>query len=127
MRTPEDQRLRLVVYIDNFNLRPFNRNRVMRELRAFLGQKLSRDDQIMLVTYDRELHVRRPFTSDPGLIASALNDLEKISAQGVHADSERREVLRPDRGVAERRRGRELRPHLRGIDVQRPGVLASTR
>src|SRR5215203_6780298 len=27
---PEDQRLRLVVYIDNFNLHPFNRNRVMR-------------------------------------------------------------------------------------------------
>lgn len=92
-RTPEDQRLRLVVYIDNFNLRPFNRNRVMRELRAFIGHKLGKDDQLMLVTYDRELHVRRTFTSDPSLIASAMLDLEKISAQGVHADSERRDTL----------------------------------
>ena len=92
-RTPEDQRLRLVIYIDNFNLRPFNRNRVMRELRAFIGQKLAKDDQLMLVTYDRELHIRRTFTSDPGQIASAMLDLEKISAQGVHADSERRDVL----------------------------------
>jgi VWFA-related protein len=104
VRTPEDQRLRLIVYIDNFNLRPFNRNRVMRELRAFVGQKLGRDDQIMLVTYDRELHVRRTFTSDPGLIATALSELEKISAQGVHADSERRDVLdriEESRSVAE--------------------------
>ncbi|HVG07301.1 MAG TPA: VWA domain-containing protein [Thermoanaerobaculia bacterium] len=93
-RLPEDQRLRLVVYIDNFNLHPFNRNRVMRELRAFLGQKLNRDDQVMLVTYDRELHVRRTFTSDPGLINDALVELEKISAQAVHADSERRDALR---------------------------------
>ena len=93
VRTPEDQRLRLVIYIDNFNLRPFNRNRVMRELRAFIGQKLGKDDQLMLVTYDRELHIRRTFTSDPGLIAAAMLDLEKISAQGVHADSERRDVL----------------------------------
>jgi VWFA-related protein len=93
VRTSEDQRLRLVVYIDNFNLRPFNRNRVMRELRAFIGQKLAKDDQLMLVTYDRELHIRRTFTSDPGAIASAMSDLEKISAQGVHADSERRDVL----------------------------------
>jgi VWFA-related protein len=66
---------------------------VMRELRAFIGHKLSKDDQLMLVTYDRELHVRRTFTSDPSLIASAMLDLEKISAQGVHADSERRDTL----------------------------------
>jgi VWFA-related protein len=92
--TPEDQRLRLVVYIDNFNLRPFDRNRVMRELRAFLNEKLSRDDQMMLVSYDRELHVRHSFTSDASLIAAGMLDMEKISAQGVHGDSDRRDVLR---------------------------------
>jgi len=92
-RLPSDQRLRLVIYIDNYNLRPFNRNRVMRELRAFIGQKLAKDDQIMLVTYDRELHIRQTFTADPSRIASTMLDLEKISAQGVHADSERRDAL----------------------------------
>ncbi|HYO11710.1 MAG TPA: VWA domain-containing protein [Thermoanaerobaculia bacterium] len=91
---PEDQRLRLVVYIDNFNLRPFNRNRVMREIRAFLGSKLDKDDQVMLATFDRELHVRRTFTSDASLIASSLLELEKVSAHAVHHDSERRDALR---------------------------------
>jgi VWFA-related protein len=94
VQTPEEQRLRLIVYIDNYNLRPFNRNRVMRELRAFIGTKLGKNDQLMLVTYDRELHIRRTFTSDPSLIAAAMLDLEKISAQGVHADSDRRDVLK---------------------------------
>ena len=93
VKIPTDQRLSLIVYVDNFNLRPFNRNRVLGELRAFIGQKLSKGDQLMLVTYDRELHVRRHFTSDPSLIAQAMVELEKISAQGVHADSERRDVL----------------------------------
>jgi VWFA-related protein len=93
VQTPEEQRLRLIVYIDNYNLRPFNRNRVMRELRAFIGQKLGKDDQLMLATYDRELHIRHTFTSDPSLIAAGMLDLEKISAQGVHADSDRRDVL----------------------------------
>ena len=94
VKTPEDQRLRLVVYIDNFNIRPFNRNRVMRELRAFIGEKLGREDQVMLVSYDRSLHERRGFTSDPHLIATALLELEKVSGQGVHQDSDRRDVLR---------------------------------
>ncbi|HEX5759858.1 MAG TPA: VWA domain-containing protein [Thermoanaerobaculia bacterium] len=89
----EDQRLRLVVYIDNFNLNPFNRNRVMRELRTFLNQKLSREDRVMLVTYDRSLKVRRTFTSDPALIAAALGDLETVSGHAVHHESERRDAL----------------------------------
>jgi VWFA-related protein len=93
-KLPPDQRLRLVIYIDNYNLRPFDRNRVMRELRAFIGQKLSKGDELMLVTYDRELHTRRSFTSDPALIATAMLELEKVSAQGVHDDSDHRDFLR---------------------------------
>jgi VWFA-related protein len=91
---PEDQKLRLVVYIDNFNLKPFDRNRVMRNIRVFLDQKLHREDQVMLVTFDRSLHFRHGFTSDPALINNELVELEKISAQGVHGESDRREVLR---------------------------------
>ncbi len=90
----EDQRLVLIVYVDNFNLRPFNRNRVLRELRVFLNTKLQRDDLIMLVSYDRSVHIRQALTSDPALINSQLVELEKISAQGTHADSERRDALR---------------------------------
>lgn len=91
---PEDQRLRLVVYIDNFNIRPFNRNRVMRDLRLFLNQNIKRGDEVMLLTYDRSVKIRRPFTTDPNLIAASLAELEKVSAQGTQQDSERRDVLR---------------------------------
>lgn len=90
---PDEQRLHLIVYIDNYNLRPFNRNRAMRDLRQFLAKSVRIGDRVMLVSYDRELHVRRPFTSDPMAVASALLELEKLSAQGVHADSERRDIL----------------------------------
>jgi VWFA-related protein len=90
---PEDQRLRLVVYIDNFNIHPFNRNKVMRDLRNFLRDHVTREDRVMLVTYDRELHVRRPFTSDSNVIASALTELETVTGNAVHFDSDRRDVL----------------------------------
>ncbi len=90
---PDEQQLFLVVYVDNFNIRLFNRNRVFRDLRQFLTQKLRRGDQVMLVSYDRELHVRHDFTGDPQIIASALFDMEKISAFGGTADNDRREIL----------------------------------
>jgi VWFA-related protein len=91
---PDDQRLFLVVYVDNFNIQPFNRNRVLRELRDFLRGKLDREDRVMLVTYDRELHVRRPWTSDPALVAAALQDLETMTGAAVHRESDRRDALR---------------------------------
>lgn len=90
---PDDQQLHLVVYIDNFNIRPFNRNRVFRRLREFLTDKLHRGDRVMLVSYDRFLNFRHPFTSDPQLIASATFDLEKVTGSAVHIDSERRRIL----------------------------------
>ena len=90
---PDDQRLHLVVYIDNWNIRPFNRNRLFVGLRDFLRNRLSPSDRIMLVTFDREPHLRRPFTGDPGVIASALFELEKLSANGIRLESERRDIL----------------------------------
>ena len=91
---PDDQKLSLVIYVDNFNIRPFNRNRVFRRLRDFLVEQVSPHDQVMLVTYDRSLHMRHEFTRDPTLIASQLFELEELAAFGVHWDSERRDVLR---------------------------------
>ncbi|MBZ0089195.1 MAG: VWA domain-containing protein, partial [Thermoanaerobaculia bacterium] len=91
---PEDQRLHLVVYIDNFNLKVFDRNRVFASLREFLRTKLSREDRVMLITYDREPHIRRPFTSDSTTIASALFEIEKMSAMGNNAERDRADILR---------------------------------
>ena len=91
---PEDQRLHLVIYVDNFNIHPFTRNRVLRNLRSFLRTRLSRGDRLMLVTYDRSLNIRHPFTSDPDIIATALFELEELSGHAIHFDSERRDILR---------------------------------
>ncbi len=91
---PEDQRLSLIVYVDNFNIRPFNRNRVFRRLREFLQEQLSDGDRVMLISYDRSLHVRHPFTTDPALIAHATFDLEKLTGFALHRDSDRRDILR---------------------------------
>ncbi len=90
---PEDQRLRLIVYLDNFNIHPFNRNRVLKEVRVFLHNHISREDRVMLVTYDRELHIRSGFTSDPDLVNDILTDQEKVTGSAVHADSDRKLIL----------------------------------
>ncbi|HSM12987.1 MAG TPA: VWA domain-containing protein [Thermoanaerobaculia bacterium] len=94
LTVPEDQRLHLVVYIDNWNIQPHHRNRVFSSIREFLRTSLGPGDRVMLMTFDREPHVRHGFTSDGTTIASALFEIERLSANGSRQESERREVLR---------------------------------
>lgn len=90
---PEEQRLYVVVFVDNFNIRPFNRNRVFARLRSWLNDNVRTEDRVMLASYNRTFKQRVPFTTDPRLIAGALIEMERETGYGVHRDSERRELI----------------------------------
>ena len=92
-KVPEEQRLHLVIYVDNFNIDPLHRNRLFGHVRAFLGSRLRPSDRVMLVSYDRPLRTRHPFTSNPRLISEALFDLETVTGHGARASDERRDLL----------------------------------
>ncbi len=91
---PADQRLRLIVYVDNLFLRPFDRNKVARATRTFLRNLVGPGDQVMLATFDRALHIRQGFTADPYLVEAALLDIEELTGYGLQAATERRDVIR---------------------------------
>ncbi len=90
---PPEQALHVVFYIDNLNLTPPNRNRVMRELRAFIREHLRPEDRIMLASFDRYLNLHMPFTNDRDQVRRALLELEEFTGQRVHRNSERRDLF----------------------------------
>lgn len=90
---PPEQALHVAFYVDNFNLTQFNRNRVMRELRAFIREHLRPEDQVMLATSDPGLNLRMPFTNDRDRLNRALLELEEVSAQRIHRNNERRDLI----------------------------------
>jgi VWFA-related protein len=90
---PEEQRLSLIVYVDNLNIRPHNRRRVLQDVRSFLRHELGPQDRVMLVAYDRSLKVKVSFTADVDRVVQGLFELDEVSGEGVHADSDRRDVL----------------------------------
>lgn len=93
MDVPEDERLRLVVYLDNVNLRPLERKRVMDELQAFLFTNVRPEDRVMVVSYDRSLKIRQPFTDDSALITEALKEASAVRSEGNQFDAERRRLI----------------------------------
>ncbi|MCB1057006.1 MAG: VWA domain-containing protein [Acidobacteria bacterium] len=86
------QPLHLVVYVDNRNLQPRNRNRLLPAVERFLETRLAPGDQVMLVRSDTSLAVLQPFTTEREPVLAALKPLRKATSRAMLAESEARRV-----------------------------------
>jgi VWFA-related protein len=80
---PEPPPLALVVFVDNDNLRPPDRNRVLRQVKGFLDSAVGPRDRVMLVTHEQGVTVRRPLNAGRESLAADLAKLEKLAARGA--------------------------------------------
>jgi len=96
-----DDRLHLVVFIDNTHVAAAHRTRVLRQLRDFLT-RLTAGDEVMIATYDPGLHVRLPFTADREALGRAVDAMERIAADGGAETRARRGALQHVLDIQER-------------------------
>jgi VWFA-related protein len=89
---PEAMKRRIIFYVDNLSLAPFNRNRVFQQMKDFVTEVMRPGDEAMIATYNRSMKVRVPFTRDAAQILSMLDALQKESGLGIANRSERRSV-----------------------------------
>jgi len=92
---PQDQRLRLVVFVDDVNIEPGTRALILDRISPFLRQELVPGDEVMLVRYAQKLDIRRSFTSDIGQIEADVvtlrgesSDMRKYEASLDHTREE---------------------------------------
>ncbi len=91
---PEDQRLNLVLYIDNYNIEPTQRNRLLRQVEAFLRQRLEHGDRIMVASFDRGgVKVLVPLTAEPETVFGGLAEVEHQVGERVHQAATRRRIV----------------------------------
>ena len=91
---PENMRRRIIFYIDNLSLAPFNRNRVFKEMKEFAKNTLRPGDEAMIATFNRSMKIRLPFTRDTGAIQTTLDMIAGESAMGLSNRSESRDVMK---------------------------------
>jgi VWFA-related protein len=89
-RTPKT---RIVIFVDNLHLAPFNRNRVLRNIETFVRENVKDNVEGMIVVWNRSLKIRRKFTNDGRDLSDVLKQLEDESALGQQMISDRRDVI----------------------------------
>ena len=84
----ENLKRRIIFYVDNLSLAPFNRNRVFQQMKEFVKTAMRPGDEAMIATYNRSMKIRVPFTRDINQIISMIDAISKESGLGVAAKSE---------------------------------------
>jgi VWFA-related protein len=90
---PPEVKAHYVFYIDNLNIQPMNRNRMFRRLLEAVPGMIGPNAEGMVVTFNRSVKVRRPFTSDANDLVGALEQIEYETAGGTTIQGERREAI----------------------------------
>jgi len=100
------QPIHLVLYIDNQNLDPLDRNRVLSQTRDFVRTSVHPPAQMMVVAYQRSFEVLQDFTSDPSDVLNAMRLVRTYTGGRTERDSSRQDIVdRIQRLESERRSG----------------------
>jgi VWFA-related protein len=90
---PTPLKARYIVYIDNLNIQPQNRNRMFRSLKEFLREAVGPNAEAMVVTFNRSLKVKLRFTADPDDVIGAIEQTELETGGGTTLAGERRDAV----------------------------------
>ena len=86
------QPIHLVLYIDNENLNPLDRNRVLSQTRDFVRTSLHPPARMMVVAYQRSFEVLQEFTSDPQEVLRAMRVVRTYTGGRTERDNSRQDI-----------------------------------
>lgn len=86
---------RVVVFVDDWNLRPEDRARVLDDLRSFLDRQLRPGEQAMVLVHNgAAISIAQELTVDREALGRSLDRVEATSTAAVQLEFERRQALR---------------------------------
>lgn len=72
----------IVMFVDNYSLHLFRRDKVLQSLRKFVDEQLRPQDLVMLVLSTQQTKVITPFTNDRKAIFDGIDAMKKIVTSG---------------------------------------------
>ena len=90
---PPTPKTRIVIFVDNLSLTPFNRNRVLRNVEEWVRTAVKDNTEGMIVVWNRSLKIRRKFTNDGRDLSDVLKQIEDESGQGTTRINSLRDLM----------------------------------
>jgi VWFA-related protein len=87
----ETRQRRLVLFIDNFSIHPFQRRKIFESIDRSLDTLLRPGDEAMVVAWYRGLRIEQPFTADHAALRSAIARVMETGS-GMTYESDRQQI-----------------------------------
>jgi len=102
-RNPADlvQPVHIVLYVDNENIRPFDRNRVLTQVRQYIDEVMQPHVEVMVISVQRSPKIVQPFTNDPQVVKNALRSLTRVYGARTDADRLRGRLIHDMQAAAD--------------------------
>lgn len=84
---------RYIFYIDNVNIHPLERNRVLNKLNDFVRERIRKGVHGMVVSFDRSLKIHTDFSDDTQLLINKINEQKERTGELLARLSERNDLL----------------------------------
>jgi VWFA-related protein len=90
----DDTQRVMVVFVDNLNLGYMGRKRALGPLGDYLEARVRDGWRVLVVSYDRSLHMLTPLTRDPTAVAAAIAALQHTTTEGSMLGLQKQRLLR---------------------------------
>lgn len=95
------QPVHIVLYVDNENIRPFDRNRVLSQVRRFVNEVMQPHVEVMVISVQRSPKIVQPFTNDPQEVKDALRGMTRVYGARTDVDRNRGRIVHDMQSVME--------------------------
>lgn len=89
----EELKEKYVVYVDNLNIHPIQRNAMLDKLENFLKERMKGDAEVMVVSYSRNLKIHNPFTKEFVIVQKSLEEIKEYTGEAMHRIDAKNDIL----------------------------------
>lgn len=89
----EELKEKYVVYVDNLNIHPIQRNAMLDKLENFLKERMKGDAEVMVVSYSRSLKMHNAFTKEFTIVQKSLEEIKEYTGEAMHRIDAKNDIL----------------------------------
>jgi len=92
-KVKEDLKEKYIIYVDNLNINPIQRNSMLDKLENFIKERMKGDAEVMVVSYSRTLKVHNPFTKEYEIVKKSIDEIREYTGEAMQRIDAKNDLL----------------------------------
>lgn len=92
-KVKENLKEKYIIYVDNLNIHPIQRNAMLDKLESFLKERMKGETEVMVISYQRSFKIHNPFTKEYSIVEKSLEEVREYTGEAMHRIETRSDIL----------------------------------